>query len=66
MRYTANIDQVFKKTRDEAESHLKRLEPLFIEQPNKYDNAYRNLRSYVDDLDELQAEKQARKSFALE
>ena len=57
---------MFKKTRDEAEEHLKRCEQLFSQDPGKYDNAYRNLKSYIDDLDELQREKEAKKSFALE
>lgn len=53
MKYTANIDNVYKRTRDEAEDHLKRLEPLILQEPQKYDNAYRNLKSYIDDLDEM-------------
>ena len=50
MRYTSNIDQVFKLSRHEAASDLDRLEKQMRQNPKKFENEYRNLRSYIDDL----------------
>ena len=65
-RYTTNIDQVFKLAREEAEGHLLRLGASIEKEPGRYDNEFSNLKSYIDDLEELQLKKKARKSFALE
>ena len=53
-------------TRDEAEESLGRLQHLLFKQPEVFDNAYRNLKSYIDDLDAEEEAKKAKKSFALE
>ena len=52
LTYTSNIDQVFRMTKDEAERHLKRLELLMKKEPGKFDTDCRNLKSFIEDLDE--------------
>ena len=52
-KYTADIDQVFKKSFEDAEKHLARLAAGIEKEPGHYDNTFRNLKSYIDDLEEL-------------
>ncbi len=65
-RYLQNIDQVFKLTKDEASRHLERLEAHMLKDPEKFENDYRNLKSYIEDLQLMDEERRAKKSFALE
>ena len=65
-RYLSNIDQVFKLTKDEATKHLKLLDAHMLRDPEKFQNEYRNLKSYIEDLEEMEEERRAKKSFALE
>ena len=66
IRYTSNIDQVYKNTKDETNSHLRRLQSEIRRNPEKFELDYMNLSSYIDDLQAEEEERKARKSFALE
>ena len=57
---------MFKLTKDEASKHLVRLEAHMLRDPDKFENDYRNLKSYIEDFKEHEEERMAKKSFLLE
>ena len=61
-----NIDFVFKQTRTEAEGYLSQLKAHIEKNPFKFDNEYRNLKSYIDDLKELEEQIKQKESVKLE
>ena len=66
MRYTQNIDQVFNVNRQQTEGDLYTLKQDIKANTDKFENEFRNLRSYIKDMEELQQIKEAKKSYALE
>lgn len=65
-KYTQNIDNVYKKSKDDTERFIKRLKNMIAKDPERFEADGRNLKSFVDDLDELEEQRQARKSYSME
>lgn len=51
IRYTQNIDQVYKNLKDDTDQSLQRLDGHLRKDPDKFDHDFCNLKSYMEDLD---------------
>ena len=66
LKYTENIDKVFRLLKHETNHDFERLQPMIDNDVDKFDRGYRNLKSYIEDLQELEDERTARNSYRLE
>ena len=63
LKYTENIDKVFKETKIETDKNLERLQPSLKKDPFQFDQGYRDLNSYIEDVEEMEEERKKRLQF---